>query len=124
MKSRRIRLCNNYHCERRGGIMDEFDTLQDFEADSFPMLKSMLELDGLTVKDLLQKFSYQQYDFCSKTKQGWFEEFSYAGLTVTVLVHSKQKGFVWGKISKWIFHPNVEEINEPDFEVWMKDKIN
>lgn len=101
--------------------MDFLENLQDFEADSFPMLKNMLELDGLTVKDLLQKFSYQHCDYAFKVKQGWVEEFSYAGLTVTVLVHSKQKGFVWRKISNWVFHPNVEKLGDSDFEVWMKD---
>lgn len=98
--------------------MNDFE---EFDFECFPTLKSALELDGLTVKDLLQKFSYQHCDYAFKVKQGWVEEFSYAGLTVTVLVHSKQKGFVWGKISNWIFHPNVEKLGDSDFEVWIRN---
>lgn len=103
--------------------MEDLENLQDYDASSFPMLKSMLELDGLTVKDLLQKFSYQQCEFAFKVKQGWFEEFFYAGLAVTVLVHGTQKNFTWNNVGKWIFHPNVKHIGDSDFEVWMKDMI-
>lgn len=104
--------------------MDDLENLQDYDASSFPSLKMSLELDGLTVKDLLKRFSAQQYDFCSKTKQGWFEEFSYAGLILTVLIHGESKQFAWKDVYKWVFHPTVKEIADPDFEVWMKDKIN
>lgn len=100
------------------------DDLQEYDFNCFPDLQTSLKLDGLTLEELLKRFSAQQCDYAFKVKQGWLEQFSYAGLILTVLVHSKQKGFVWGKITNWVFHPNVEEINEPDFEIWLKQKAD
>jgi hypothetical protein len=100
------------------------DFLGEYDAECFPTLKSALELDGITVKDLLQKFSYQQCDYAFKVKQGWFEEFTYSGLSLTVLIHGESKQFAWKDVNKWVFYPNVKKIDDPDFEIWMKDKIN
>lgn len=98
--------------------MNDFEEL-DFEC--FPTLKSALELDGLTVKDLLKRFSAQQYDFCSKTKQGWIEQFTYSGLILTVLIHGESKQFAWKEVCKWAFHPSTN-LSESDFEIWLKQK--
>lgn len=97
------------------------DDLQEYDVECFPPLKSSLELDGLTLEDLLKRFSNQHCEYAFKVKQGWFEEFFYAGLAVTVLMHSKQKEFAWKDISKWVFHPNIKKLGDTDFEVWMKD---
>lgn len=97
------------------------DFLGEYGAECFPTLKSALELDGITVKDLLQKFSYQQCDYAFKVKQGWFEEFTYSGLSLTVLIHGESKQFAWEDVGKWRFYSDVKKLSDPDFEVWMKN---
>lgn len=103
--------------------MDDFDTLQEFDAESFPLLKSMLELDGLTLEKMLKKSNYEPFCY-SKKRQGWFEWLSYAGLTYLVLIHGESKQFAWKDVYKWVFHPNVKKLCDPDFEVWMNSNSN
>lgn len=98
--------------------MDFLETLQDYDAQCFPTLKSALELDEMTLEDLLKASHFDPFCY-SKKKQGWFEWLLYAGLTYLVLVHGKQKHFAWKDVYKWVFHPNVKKLGDPDFEVWM-----
>lgn len=104
--------------------MDDLDQLEEYDSACFPDLQTSLKLDELTVEDLLKRFSAQQCDFCSKTKQGWLEQFSYAGLILTALIHGESKQFAWKDVCKWVFYPSIKKIDDPDFEIWMKDKIN
>lgn len=94
---------------------------QQFDFEAFPLLKSSLELDELTVEDLLKRFSHKTSFYYLKAKQGWFEQFSYAGLILTVLVHGKSKRFAWEDVGKWRFYSDVKKLSDPDFEVWMKN---
>lgn len=101
--------------------MNDFEEL-DFEC--FPTLKSALELDGMTLEDLLKSSKRVVYGY-SKEKHGWYEEISYSGLLLSVLVHGKSSYFTWEKVQKWTFHHakklSADDILEPYFEVWVKD---
>lgn len=102
--------------------MDDLENLQEHDAENFPMLKSMLKLDGLTLEEMLKTSDYEPFCY-SKKKQGWFEWVSYAGLTYLVLVHGKQKDFTWKEVCKWAFHPSTK-LSESDFEIWLKKKAD
>lgn len=99
------------------------DDLQEYDFNCFPTLKSALELDGVTLEEMLKKSSYKPL-YYSKEKQGWLEWVSYAGLTYLVLLHGESKQFAWKDVNKWVFYPNVKKVDDPDFDIWMKDKIN
>lgn len=99
--------------------MEDFEEL-DFEC--FPTLKSALELDGLTLEEMLKASSYKPL-YYSKEKQGWLEWLLYAGLNYLVLLHGKQKHFAWKDVQKWSFHPSTN-LSDPDFEVWIKQKTD
>lgn len=100
------------------------DDLQEYDAECFPTLKSALELDGLTLEDVLKNSVRTGYGYNSG-KQGWYDEISYAGLIIPVLVHGKSSYFTWEKVQKWTFHHakklGAEDVLEPYFEVWVKD---
>lgn len=104
--------------------MDDLENLQDYDAQCFPTLKSALELDGVSLEDVL-KFSKRMVYGYSKEKHGWYEEISYAGLLISVLVHGKLPTFVWKDVQNWTFHHakklSAEDVAEPYFEVWVKD---
>ena len=101
--------------------MNDFEEL-DFEC--FPTLKSALELDGMTLEDLLKSSKRTVYGY-SEEKKGWYEEISYAGFLISVLVHGKLPTFTWKGVQNWTFHHakklGKEDLVEPYFEVWVKD---
>lgn len=97
--------------------------LEEYDAECFPDLQTSLKLDGVTLEEMLKTSSYKPL-YYSKEKQGWLEWVLYAGLTYLVFIHSSQKDFTWKEVCKWVFHPNVKKLGDPDFEIWMKDKIN
>lgn len=98
--------------------------VQEYDAECFPTFKSALELDGMTLKELLRSSKRVVYGY-SKEKHGWYEEISYSGLLLSVLVHGKSSYFTWEKVQKWTFHHakklSADDILEPYFEVWVKD---
>lgn len=102
--------------------MDDFDTLQDFEADSFPTLEAMLRLNGMTLEDLLKNSVRAVYSDSEPRKRLWHEEIRFAGLMVDVWVHSKSAYFSWDDLEKWTFHHGASKISPyPCYEVWVKD---
>jgi hypothetical protein len=104
--------------------MNDSENLQDYDAACFPTLKSALELDGISLEDVLKLSKRMVYSY-SKEKNGWYEEILYAGLAIPVLVHGKSSYFAWEKVKKWTFHHakklGAEDLAEPYFEVWVKD---
>lgn len=100
--------------------MNDLENLQDYDAACFPTLKSALDLDGLTLEEMLKASHFEPFCY-SKKKQGWFEWLSYAGLTYLVLVHGSQKHFAWKDVCRWRFHAGTH-LDESDFEIWLKQK--
>lgn len=100
------------------------DDLQELDFECFPTLKSALELDGISLEDVLKLSKRMVYGY-SKEKNGWYEEILYAGLLISVLVHGKLPTFAWKDVQKWSFHHakklGAEDLAEPYFEVWVKD---
>lgn len=99
--------------------MDDFDTLQEYDAECFPDLQTSLKLDGVTLEEMLKTSHFEPFCY-SKKKQGWLEWVVYAGLTYQVLVHGRQKHFAWKDVQKWSFHPSTN-LSDPDFEIWIKN---
>lgn len=99
------------------------DDLEEYELKSYPTLKSALDLDGMSLLDVLKTCPRKIYGY-SYQKNGWLEELSYAGFLFTVLVHSSKKNFEWKDVKKWTFYPCSKSIIEPDFEVWVRSNVN